>query len=66
MLSSHSILSGLLEECFEIAQEIRALNQEDVPMPFKPIFDRLSELRATLERLSLTHRWSLRETDLYK
>lgn len=29
------------------------------------IFDRLSELRAKLERLSLTHRWTLRETDLY-
>jgi hypothetical protein len=30
------------------------------------IFDRLTELRAKLERLSLTHRWTLRETDLYK
>jgi hypothetical protein len=30
--------------------------------PIQPIFDRLSELRAQLERLVLTHRWTLRET----
>ena len=28
----------------------------------RPIYDRLSELRAQLERLVLTHRWTLRET----
>ena len=32
-----SILSGLLEECFEIAQDIRALHEDDVPIPLRPV-----------------------------
>jgi hypothetical protein len=31
----------------------------------KPIYDRLSQIRAELENFVLTHRWSLRETDLW-
>lgn len=34
-------------------------------MPLKPIYDRLCELRAQLEKRALTHRWTLREKDLY-
>jgi hypothetical protein len=56
-----AILAGLLESNFEIAQDIAA-RQEDVAMPLKPIYDRLSDMRAQLERLALTHRWTLRET----
>lgn len=47
-------------------QEIRA--QEDsknVAPPLKPIHDRLTGIRAELEGLALTHRWTLRETDLW-
>jgi len=36
-----------------------------VAPPLKPIHDRLTETRAELERLALTHRWTLRETDLF-
>lgn len=56
-----ALLAGLLEENFEIVQEVVA-RQEDVAFPLKPIYDRLSEMRAQLERLVLTHRWTLRET----
>lgn len=56
-----AILSGLLEENFDIAQELMA-KKEDVSPPLKPIYDRLEELRMQLERLLLTHRWTLRET----
>lgn len=59
-----AILTGLLEENFEICQEIGA-RKEDVSPTLKPIYDRLCDLRAALERLTLTHRWTLRETDLY-
>ena len=59
-----AILVGLLEECFEIIQDINA-RRDDVAIPLKPIFDRLSEIRTQLERLVLTHRWTLRETDLW-
>lgn len=59
-----ALCGGLLEENFDICQDILA-RQEDVAIPLKPIYDRLSEMRAQLERLLLTHRWTLRETDLY-
>ncbi|KAK0489104.1 hypothetical protein IW261DRAFT_1443208 [Armillaria novae-zelandiae] len=64
--SSQANCSSLLEKCFEIAQEIKA-NEEskNVPESLKPIYDRLSVIRQELENLVLTHRWSLRETDLW-
>lgn len=58
------ILSGLLEETFEILQEIHS-REEEVDPQLRPIFDRLTEMRGQLEKLTLTHRWTLRETDLY-
>ncbi|KAA1105215.1 hypothetical protein PGTUg99_013981 [Puccinia graminis f. sp. tritici] len=59
-----AILTGLLEENFEICQEIGA-RKEDVSPTLQPIYERLCDLKAALERLTLTHRWTLRETDLY-
>lgn len=58
------LLAGLLEDNFEICQDIQAREgEEEVGRgPLQPIYDRLSELRAQLERLVLTHRWTLRET----
>ncbi|KAF8518013.1 hypothetical protein BU17DRAFT_76289 [Hysterangium stoloniferum] len=64
--TSQAVLSSLIEECFEISQEIRAREvSKHVASSLKPIYDRLSEMRAELENLVLTHRWSLRETDLW-
>ncbi|KAH9023228.1 hypothetical protein EDB85DRAFT_1991999 [Lactarius pseudohatsudake] len=64
--ASQAICSSLLEECFDIAQEIRAQEEsKNVAPPLKPIHDRLTEIRAELEGLALTHRWTLRETDLW-
>jgi len=64
--TSQALLSSLIEECFEISQEIRAREvSKHVASSLKPIYDRLSEIRAELENLVLTHRWSLRETDLW-
>ncbi|WVR03285.1 hypothetical protein IAU60_000276 [Kwoniella sp. DSM 27419] len=61
-----ALLSGLLESCFEITQDIKARDaEEDVSPLLKPIYDRLSEMKSNLDRLLLTHRWTLRETDLY-
>jgi hypothetical protein len=63
---SQAICSSLLEECFDISQEIKAQEEsKNVAESLKPIYDRLSEIRAELENLVLTHRWSLRETDLW-
>ena len=58
------ILSGLLEETFDILQEIQSREEEVAPQ-LRPIYERLTEMRSQLEKLTLTHRWTLRETDLY-
>jgi hypothetical protein len=64
--ASQAICSSLLEEGFDIAQEIRAQEEsKNVAPPLKPIHDRLMGIRAELEGLALTHRWTLRETDLW-
>ncbi|CAL1714834.1 unnamed protein product [Somion occarium] len=64
--ASQAICSSLLEECFEIVQEIKAQDQSrSVASSLRPIYERLTEIRRELENLVLTHRWSLRETDLW-
>lgn len=64
--ASQAICSSLLEECFDIAQEIRAQEEsKNVDTSLKPIYDRLTQIRQELESLVMTHRWSLRETDLW-
>ncbi|GBC07720.1 hypothetical protein RclHR1_07650007 [Rhizophagus clarus] len=62
--SGQAQVIGLLEECYEDAHEIIA-SQNNVAGTLKPIYDRLVELKASLERLTLTHRWTSRETDLW-
>jgi len=61
-----ALLSGILDQCFEVAQDIKAREVEtDIDPILKPIWERLTEIKTDLERLMLTHRWTLRETDLY-
>ena len=63
---SQAICSSLVEDCFDIAHEIKARGYSiNLSEELKPVYERLKEMRAELERLSLTHRWTLRETDLY-
>jgi hypothetical protein len=63
---SQAICSSLVEDCFDIAHEIKARGYSiNLSEEIKPVYERLKEMRAELERLSLTHRWTLRETDLY-
>ena len=64
--ASQAVCSSLLEECFDITQEIKAQDESKrVADSLKPIFDRVTEIRKELENLAQTHRWSLRETDLW-
>lgn len=66
MPASQAVCSSLLEDCFDILQQIKAQDEsKNVASSLKPIHDRLSQLRSELENLVLTHRWSLREMDLY-
>ena len=50
--ASQAVCSSLLEECFEIVQEIRAQDEsKNVASSLKPIYDRLTEIRRELESL---------------
>ena len=50
--TSQAVCSSLLEECFDIVQEIRAKDEsKNVASSLKPIYDRLSEIRKELEQL---------------
>lgn len=62
--AGQAILVGLLEECFEICHDV-VIRNDEVPMTLQPIYDRLTEIKGQLEHLVLTHRWTLRETDLW-
>ncbi|CAJ0826262.1 22031_t:CDS:2 [Entrophospora sp. SA101] len=70
MASDDSIPTGqaqvisLLEECYEHVHEL-IVTQDCVAGTLKHIYDRLIELKSQLENLVLTHRWTLRETDLW-
>ncbi|KAK9718726.1 hypothetical protein K7432_005298 [Basidiobolus ranarum] len=55
---------GLLERCYDMIHDIFASN-EIVAEPLKPIYERLADTKAQLQKLVLTHRWTLRETDLW-
>jgi Protein of unknown function (DUF2408) len=62
--AGQEVVLGLLDECFTFAHDLKANGQNICPS-LRPIYDRLAELRSQLERLTLTHRWTFRETDLY-
>ena len=48
-----------------MSQQDNICRQGKIDQRFKETYGQLSEIRNQLERLSLTHAWSLRETDLY-
>ncbi|CAO3687540.1 unnamed protein product [Umbelopsis vinacea] len=62
--AGQALVVGLLEQLFEETHDLMA-STDNVSESLTPIADRLKEIKSQLERLSLTHRWTLRETDLY-
>jgi hypothetical protein len=64
LAEGQEIVTGLLDECFTFAQDLKA-EGANVSPSLRPIYDRLADLRSQLERMTLTHRWTFRETDLY-
>lgn len=59
-----ALIEGLLEQLHEEAQDMKA-STNSVSESLAPIVDRLKQIKTQLERLALTHKWTLRETDLY-
>ncbi|KAJ8102637.1 hypothetical protein POJ06DRAFT_245191 [Lipomyces tetrasporus] len=59
-----NLLNGLLEDCHDVLNDFFA--REDLVAPsLRPIYEQLTEMKNQLDSLMLTHKWTLRETDLY-
>ncbi|KAI8647795.1 hypothetical protein BD408DRAFT_407819 [Parasitella parasitica] len=63
-LKGKALIEGLLEQLHEETQDLKA-STNSVSESLAPIVDRLKQIKSQLERLALTHKWTLRETDLY-
>ncbi|KAI7897935.1 uncharacterized protein BX663DRAFT_526500 [Cokeromyces recurvatus] len=59
------LIEGLLEQLHEEAQDLKVSTNNNISESLIPIVDRLKKIRTQLDRLALTHKWTLRETDLY-
>lgn len=59
-----AIVAGILENCFEISNDILVRNSTVSPT-LQPIYERLLDTKNQLEHLAQMHRWTLRETDLW-
>lgn len=65
VVSGQAAVIGLLEDCYDDCHNLLA-TKEQVPKPLQDIFKRLQVIKTELERLVLTQRWTLRETDLWQ
>lgn len=58
-------LDGLLDECQNLLRDFSAASKTNIPKQVEHLYDELIEMKSRLENLLITHRWTLRETDLY-
>ncbi|KAI1319998.1 hypothetical protein EDD11_002329 [Mortierella claussenii] len=65
VVSGQAAVIGLLEDCYDDCHNLLA-TKEPVPKALQDIFYRLQAIKTELERLVLTQRWTLRETDLWQ
>lgn len=62
------LLNGLLEDCHNLLNDFTASADpvnHFVPAGLKSTYQELISMKSQLESLLITHRWTLRETDLY-
>lgn len=58
-------LDGLLDECHNLIRDFSASTKANIPKEVEHLYDELIDMKSRLESLLITHRWTLRETDLY-
>ncbi|KAF9586149.1 hypothetical protein BGW38_009234 [Lunasporangiospora selenospora] len=67
VVSGQAAVIGLLEDCYDGCHNLLASKEKDrVPQDLEDVFYRLQQIKSELERLVLTQRWTLRETDLWQ
>ncbi|KAI9855546.1 MAG: hypothetical protein M1824_006048 [Vezdaea acicularis] len=64
VMAGQELVQEMLHRCIGWSH-IVLTRQGRVDEAFKPKYDKLCDIRNKLEKLSLTHAWSLRETDLF-
>lgn len=57
------VINELFEQVSDEAEDLKALT-DIVSEPLIPIVERLKQIKGQLGRLALTHKWTLKETDL--
>ncbi|GJJ71175.1 hypothetical protein EMPS_03525 [Entomortierella parvispora] len=65
VVSGQAAVIGLLEDCYDDCHNLLA-TKERVPKALQDIYHRLQFIKVDLEKLVLTQRWTLRETDLWQ
>lgn len=62
-----NVLNGLLDDCHNLVSDLSHQTDTGLSLDAKlqPIYDRLIDIKCTLENLIITRRWTLRETDLF-
>ncbi|KAG5358374.1 UPF0662 protein [Yarrowia sp. B02] len=61
---SAGLLAGQIDDCFELIKDFEAETNRVDPS-LLPVYSELLHLKTQLEGLTITHRWTMRETDLY-
>jgi hypothetical protein len=59
-----SVVNAILDRCHELINDFLA-HEDNVDETLKPLYTELVDMKNRLEGLLITHRWTLRETDLY-
>lgn len=63
--AGQAVITGLLEQVYAYAHDLAIAASSDFSPALRTIRERLVDIKTQLERLELTHKWTLRQTDLF-
>lgn len=65
--NGQSVLNGLLDDCHDLINDLSHQKNGGIELDAKlqPIYEKLIDIKTSLENLLVTRRWTLRETDLF-
>lgn len=63
--AGQAVITGLLEQVYGFSHDLVIACSSDFSPALQIIRERLVEIKTQLERLELTHKWTLRQTDLF-
>lgn len=63
--AGQAVLVNLLEQLYFWSHDLILVCSDDFSPSLQSIRERLNQIKCSLERLELTHKWTLRQTDLF-